>query len=698
MKSLITILFIFASYTGLAQSKLDSLIHQLENPILKDTTKVRLLVELAYIYKNVNPADGIKAGLSAVAISAKIKNDSLLADSWNVLGANYLYAGSNDSAIATLQRSLFLNERLQRLNAQSFVLNNIGSYYYFSADYIKALDYYRRGAATAEESGNQKQFAACSGNMGIVYTALSDFPRALMHHLKSLKIHTELETDNAIANNCHNIAMVYRYMFEFQKAIEYAERSYVISKRLGDISTQSTTLTLLAEIYLQQGKTEEAILKCRESLATIGNLNIPRSIALNHTTLGRIYSKTQNYTESLENFEKGIQILKEINDLNNMCFALQELGMVYLNAPDQVLKSKNVSPSSRYSKAIAFQEKSLSIATEIESFDRQATAYDNISIIYARQNNFDKALTYFKKATVVNDSIFTSEKKLEAARLELQYQFEKQEALTKAENDKQNALAALQMEKQRMRNRTIMGGSALLLLSGIGGFVSYKRRRDTEQKKLESDFKLQVSDTEMKALRAQMNPHFIFNSLNSISDYITRNEVKEADNYLGKFAKLMRQILENSEMKEVTLADDLVALENYMQLEALRLRNKFTWSVIIDPLIDINNTLIPPLILQPFVENSIWHGISNKNGIGEIRIYISKKEDMIHCVVEDNGVGRKMAVKESSNVQNKSFGMQITQARIDILNRLKKSSAEVSLADLAEGLRVEVKLPYLPAF
>jgi LytS/YehU family sensor histidine kinase len=203
----------------------------------------------------------------------------------------------------------------------------------------------------------------------------------------------------------------------------------------------------------------------------------------------------------------------------------------------------------------------------------------------------------------------------------------------------------------------------------------------------------------MKALRSQMNPHFIFNSLNSIGDYISKNNLVAADNYLTKFAKVMRMILENSEQKEVSLSDDLKGLELYMQLEAMRLNNKFTYEINVEKTIDQENTMVPPLILQPFVENSIWHGLARKKGAGKIVIDIKREAQMLNCVVEDNGLGRnQMGDSSLANATHKSLGMKITKARIDIINKVKKSKAAVELSDLAEGMRVEVKLPFELSF
>jgi LytS/YehU family sensor histidine kinase len=200
----------------------------------------------------------------------------------------------------------------------------------------------------------------------------------------------------------------------------------------------------------------------------------------------------------------------------------------------------------------------------------------------------------------------------------------------------------------------------------------------------------------MKALRAQMNPHFIFNSLNSIADYIDKNETATAADFTTKFAKLMRMVLENSEQSEIPLADDLKALELYMDLERFRLKNKFDYQIKSDKTIDMDNTLIPPLILQPFVENSIWHGIAKKEGKGNIVVYIKQENGMINCIVEDDGCGMK-ELKTITN-EKKSLGMKITKARIDILNKIKNANASVNVINKENGVRAEVKLPLSLSF
>lgn len=179
------------------------------------------------------------------------------------------------------------------------------------------------------------------------------------------------------------------------------------------------------------------------------------------------------------------------------------------------------------------------------------------------------------------------------------------------------------------------------------------------------------------------------------------NEGKLASSYLIRFSNLMRLTLENSREKEVSLSRDLSALELYMQLEALRFKNKFQYVIDVEPGIDRECTLVPPMLLQPFVENSIIHGISNKEG-GIIKISVGREGAMIRCVVEDNGGGRKNTVgfKVAREVKRESLGVKITQERLHLLEKLKKVKTAIFITDLSDinnglsGLRIELLLPF----
>ncbi|MCB0444450.1 MAG: hypothetical protein KDC68_02085 [Gelidibacter sp.] len=148
--------------------------------------------------------------------------------------------------------------------------------------------------------------------------------------------------------------------------------------------------------------------------------------------------------------------------------------------------------------------------------------------------------------------------------------------------------------------------------------------------------------------------------------------------------------MESSSQKQITLSEDLKLIELYLQIECMRLKQKFSYAISIDDAIDADNILVPPLILQPFIENSIWHGISKKEGKGHIQIDIKQKDGMLLCSIDDDGVGR---IKTDLINENKSLGMTITKNRIDIINRNKDTNDSITLTDKAQGLRVEVKLP-----
>jgi LytS/YehU family sensor histidine kinase len=202
-----------------------------------------------------------------------------------------------------------------------------------------------------------------------------------------------------------------------------------------------------------------------------------------------------------------------------------------------------------------------------------------------------------------------------------------------------------------------------------------------------------------------MNPHFIFNSLHSINKYVVDNDKEKASAYLSKFSKLMRLILENSREPEVTLDKDLSALELYMQLESLRFQNRFRYEIEVDDDIDTENTLIPPMLLQPFVENSIIHGVSSKKD-GVVKIKINREDNNIRCIVEDNGIGweQSIVIDKGREKKHESLGMKITQERLRIINQLKKVKTAIHIFDLKDannnpgGLRIELSLPFEQAF
>ena len=191
----------------------------------------------------------------------------------------------------------------------------------------------------------------------------------------------------------------------------------------------------------------------------------------------------------------------------------------------------------------------------------------------------------------------------------------------------------------------------------------------------------------MQALRAQMNPHFIFNCLSSINRFILKNETEAASNYLTKFSRLIRTVLTNSKKPFISLEDELEMLGLYLDMEKLRFKDSFDYRIIFVNTIDAGNVFVPPLLLQPFAENAIWHGLMHKEGQGNLTIELSIDEKILTCIITDNGIGRNKAaqIKSKSAEKQKSMGLKITKERLAHLNRDNDEEAFFKIEDVTDA-------------
>jgi len=258
------------------------------------------------------------------------------------------------------------------------------------------------------------------------------------------------------------------------------------------------------------------------------------------------------------------------------------------------------------------------------------------------------------------------------------------------------------------RTRNFLGaGMMLMILSGVS-LLWYNKKLRLKNKDLEDKNEIikevthKIQATEITALRAQMNPHFIFNCLNSIQLYTAQNNTEKATDYLNKFSRLIRLVLENSRSDKVSLENELETLRLYIEMEAMRFRGKVSFQINTAQNVDKDYIQIPPLLLQPFVENAIWHGLMHKEEGGTIRIEVTQPNDhLLRFDITDDGVGREKATefKSKSATQNKSFGMKVTAERIELINQLYHTSTQVQIIDLknkqgeATGTKVVVEIP-----
>ena len=246
---------------------------------------------------------------------------------------------------------------------------------------------------------------------------------------------------------------------------------------------------------------------------------------------------------------------------------------------------------------------------------------------------------------------------------------------------------------------------AALLAAGLWLLYRLRMKSVRREEQMKNTFHQRIADMEMRALRAQMNPHFIFNSLNSIQKYILKNDHFAASQYLTKFSRLIRLILDHSNQNNILLASEAELLRLYCEMESLRFDQRFEYSIDMGPALQPDTVEIPSMLIQPYVENAIWHGLLHKDSVGRLQIRFEKNaKGHLLVTIEDDGVGRKkaMELKSKQVLKKKSYGMQITEDRIALINRLNHIQATSTITDLydeqgqATGTRVVLEIPQLP--
>lgn len=527
-----------------------------------------------------------------------------------------------------VDEALSISKEKEWKKGEAMALRQKGNLYYVQADNLNALDYFQKALKVSIGIGSEDLSSTLSNNIGHIHADLKEYDKALEKYKDFL---AAAEVSNNISSQIKglsNIAIVYNDMENYEEGLPYLEKALLLAKQEANDFFQA---------------------------AIINNL-------------GLAYKGLKDYQKSLAYYREATRIAKAIDNKYILASALNSIGKVNI-----LLES--------FDEAEQAGKEALKLSQEMGTVEWQADSWKVLSAVYEHQKKTAEALDAYKKHITYRDSVLNEEKKSELTRKEMQYEMEKQQAT-----------AELEIKRQQLVKNGYLTGAVLLVIFSLLGYIIYKRRRDALEKKKMADFKAKVAETELKALRSQMNPHFIFNSLNSISDFIAKNDTKQANEYLIKFSKLTRAILENSEKKWISVEEDLELMELYMQIESLRLKNKFLYTIDVDEKIDIEDTLIPPLILQPFIENSIWHGLAKKPNSGHINITMRKANDLIHCIVEDNGVGRSKSIPIQKG--KSSMGVKITRNRLDIINTLEQTKGEINFLDVAEGFRVEMMIPY----
>jgi sensor histidine kinase YesM len=355
-----------------------------------------------------------------------------------------------------------------------------------------------------------------------------------------------------------------------------------------------------------------------------------------------------------------------------------------------------------YVKALQFAKQGLGCAEEKSQRPIMMQGYQALSTIYHHLGNNDSAYVYLQKYMVLKDSIQNKQSLLRMYNSKK----EAQDDLKSAQLgflQKDNKIKQQQLKQEGLIKKFLLLFLVILVIVGFFIFRNLNLKRKNEKlkgAKQQAELQEKATRLEMQALRAQMNPHFIFNCLSSINCFILENDTEKASDYLTRFSRLIRMVLNNSEKSLITLEEELKMLGLYLDMERLRFENSFDYNITYTNDVDAASVLIPPLLLQPFCENAIWHGLMHKDGHGHLNINILKEKEFLNCIIIDDGVGKAKAeaLNSLSIKKEKSMGLKITAERLSLFNGERETDHFYEIDDLVNengsimGTKVSVKI------
>lgn len=646
---LLTILTVFTCLPALSQTKvLDSLFNKL-NATSSATEKVKLLNVIAGEYVESNPGTMMKYARQALALAKENKLRQDEADSWFNIGNANVMLSHYTEALKSYTNSQVIYEELLKITNES------------------------------EKNKIKDGLARAYGSIGVVCSEQNNSAKALEYYFKALKLHEETNEEEYVSYAYNNIGIVYKQQKEYSKALEYFNKALWLQKKIGD-SNSAITITNIGGIYLLRDENDKALASFKEAEKILAKYNDKRALAELYNNYGNYYVKLNKYEDAEQSYLKALKIFEETDEKYVASASLGYLGEVY------ALQKKD-------KEAIQYLQKSSILAEEIGVLEQVKSSEKALSDIYEQKGNMAEALKHYKKYSEAKDKINNSENIKSIVREEMNYEFERKEALQKIEYEKRQVM----FDEQAKRHKQQMFFTALfiLLLFGIA-FLVYNRFQLKKTLTLQRD----LAEYEQKALHLQMNPHFVFNCLGSISSFIVQNGTDSAIKYLSKFSKLMRLTLEYSKESLIPIDKEIEGLQNYLELEQLRFNKMFDFSITKDQNIE-DDMAMPPLLLQPFVENAILHGLVPKKARGIITIDFAIDNDKLICTITDDGIGftKSKQMKENSVTVHKSMALEITRKRLEVIQAVTSKSSHVEINELTDangepaGTRIILNLP-----
>ena len=514
-------------------------------------------------------------------------------------------------------------------------------------------------------SQNHEGLVKTLGSLGVIASEQSNYNKALEYYFQGKKIADQHQLGNIqiILNN--NIGVIYKSTNRYSDALKILSETQLLQQKTKHPG-RGTTLTNIATIYEQLNQYNQAKKYLDWASAELKNSQDYRAIGEWNNNMGSYYFKTNDYTTAEKHWNAALSSFDKIQD---------QFGSFDTYWYLATLKKEQ----NQISLALSFALKSKELADATQVLEHQTKVERLLSELYELNKEVGLALLHSKKYQVLKDSLVNQESIRKIAQAEMNFAFEKekmkhQEALGKA-NNKQWFWA--------------LGILILVLLFGLF-YLQKKKEQQKQQLLLEN----QLLDYKQKALHLQMNPHFLFNCLAAISSYIMQNEKEAAAKYLAMFSKLMRFTLESSKENWITLDKELASLNQYLSLEQLRLKNIFEFTIDRSTSVE-DDMLVPPMLIQPLVENAIIHGILPKQAKGKIELHFEVQNNQLYVTVSDDGIGieKSMAEKENQVELHKSLALSIIKERLEMLQKNSNQKAKLEYQPTTSGTKVLLVIP-----
>ncbi|HUM51411.1 MAG TPA: tetratricopeptide repeat protein [Chitinophagales bacterium] len=533
-----------------------------------------------------------------------------------------------------------------------------------------AILYYQKALSLIDKNKNPKIYAKIINNLGSTEYARYNYLAALKCGFECLAISEENNFSDYIISSHVNIGNIYHQLEDIDAAASHYQKALKILKTAENKHAENSVLSNLGMIYNKKKEYYKSIQYHKKALKISEEINYQYGICNSLLNIGNNYLDLQKYDSALVYFFQSLEIAIQLEDEYMVNANHNNLAEVY--------KNKNDFVKSEYYAKIA-----LSNAKEFEDYVVLSDASLILSEIYLKDGKYKEALEMYKLHSNSRDTILNEKNKNALIRSQIQYEFDKKAATIKQET---------KIKSLKLKRRAYI--IAVLSLISVLSFIIYYLI--TKQNKLKTSKK--SIELEHKLLGSQMNTHFTFNAINSIQEYILNNQNEKAHYLLSEFSKLMRMVLTHNRKKIIAISDEIELLKKYIFLEEQRIKDKINFTVVNSNQLDLDNVKIPSLLIQPVIENSIWHGLRFRKSTKNIELIFTKENnEILKIEIADNGVGIQDAEKLSLDV---SHGLAIVKERIRLLyiNEAPLNYFEIKNNTGKDGTTVTIRIPIINEF